>query len=261
MKTIKDVVIRFNGLWQECFDVGFPPLGLTRQEFEAEAKRMGYINGYKFMEECTEKGKPNLPDDVMVSVMTHGRGRLPAGHVGFWNWNSSEIKSFRIVDPRYKPVDEVSEIAESINKAEYVSELRDNKPFDRKVSGFVKAAANKIVDDIMKKEPIGMSEKKWHERGELPPVGSFFDYVVGSHHHRTNVIHEHNGLVWLDGIGLVKFDPEKFRPIKTHREKVIEAVDSLIHDYQAGAEIRTEFLNVLYDAEMLVLPQDSGDTE
>lgn len=71
----------------------------------ATAKRMGYINGYKYMEECTEKGKPNLPDDIIVSVMTYGRGRLPAGHVGFWNWDSSEIKSFRIVDERYKPAD------------------------------------------------------------------------------------------------------------------------------------------------------------
>lgn len=289
MKTIEDAVIQFGGVWPEfswgeskqnkhaivktikqwedveegkiyhkgyigkggtSIDPEFCEVVCTRSEFESCAKRLGYINGYRWGVEYSTNGKPELADDVLVEFRYSEGGIWFDKAVGDSRWLVGGAVSFRITDPRYKPV---SEMPESKPDAEFVSESLDCKQNAESVSEWFENNAPTVYG---KKD-----ENNWHELGELPPVGALFDYVDSTHYHRTSVIHERNGLVWLDGIGLVKFDPEKFRPIRTHREKVIEAVDSLIHDYQAGAEIRTEFLNVLYDSGMLVLPQKSGNTK
>lgn len=256
MKTIKDAVIELDGKWPEQakdskwfviltkkLDGSHSELKLKRSEFESTAKRMGYINGYKYMEECTEKGKPNLPDDVMVSVLTHNRGRLPAGHVGFWNWDSSEIRSFRIVDQRHKPVDEVSEISESINKAEYVSEISKSKDFDMKVSETEQS-------------------NSWHYRGLLPFSGTKVELWIGGQYKEDVEFlcrRKFDLVFWRftnDSVDSAPTPTAEVKPIRTHREKVIEAAISI-----ASGGLTKEMYSALYDAGMLVLPQDSSDTK
>ncbi len=313
-KTIKDAVIEFGGVWPEfswneskqnkhaivktikqwedeegkiyhkghigkggtSLDSEFCELVCTKSEFEAEAKRMGYINGYKFMEECTEKGKPNLPDDVMVSVMTHGRGRLPAGHVGFWNWRSSEIKSFRVVDERYKPVSEISEskpdaefeitdahwenapvwaidIRNRFGKLVYTDGDRHCKDVDSFSWGKFYSVAEHPVVSV--RPAIEKPESNWFERGEHPPIGI-----------ECEMTHEGGWIkckpIGFDGEGLVcklyvpegkginiKFMPcygYKFRPIRTEREKFIEQAWDRLRGDTAHKET-TELLGQLYD--------------
>lgn len=151
------------------------------------------------------------------------------------------------------------ELHKTINKAEYVSEISKSKDFEMNVSA-------------------AEQNNSWHERGELPSFGDKF-ILKGKHsidrdEREAEVTYSSNQNIVFNLFNqygevsneicysLSDFDARYIAmPIRTHREKVIEAVDSLIHDYQAGAEIRTEFLNVLYDSGMLVLPQYSGDTK
>lgn len=238
MKTIKDAVIKFNGVWPEftwnesdknkhaiiktikqledneegkiypnghigkggtSFDPEFCELVYTKSEFEAEAKRMGYINGYEWGKEYPTNGKrTDLPDDVVVQVKADcffGWTRKPDLIVNLC-WNS--ITAFKITDPRYKPV---SEISESNPDAVVVSEN---------------------------------PESNWFERGELPPVGTICEYTLGN----SEIWYKCEIHYTVENDGVVMFAPHlnhkkycsihgssgaKFRPVRTEREKFIDA--------------------------------------
>lgn len=87
-----------NNIWK-CGSSSFESL-FTREEFEATAKRMGYINGYKFgIEYPTNGKKPDLPDKCQVrwfdGVET---GETSAGWL---NWHG--VIKFEIIDQLYNP--------------------------------------------------------------------------------------------------------------------------------------------------------------
>lgn len=164
------------------------------------------------------------------------------GNLSWFFGSKCNIKSFKIIDKRYKPAD-----------TSYLNELTQPQSLTHSEEG--------------------LTHSEWHERGELPPVGvefeSYFAMDTEPKWNKCKVAYssnEHTILIFDDGEeNYYETDKlrkiAKFRPIRTEREKVIEAVDSLIHNYQAGAEIRTEFLNVLYNAGMLVLPPKKSDTK
>ncbi len=75
----------------------------TKGEFQQRAKELGYINGYRYGVEYPTNGeRPTLPDDTLVSVKDkhwlHGHEQI-----GAWEW--SLLKTFKILDQRYKPAD------------------------------------------------------------------------------------------------------------------------------------------------------------
>lgn len=132
MKTIKDAVIERGGKWFSCADceggdfevtwfnaisgvvthvVICGALHIEKEQFESEAKRMGYINGYLWGKEYPTNGKrPDLDSDVRVTAKFNGKWQSYGDeydNVEAWNWQTAQ--SFRITDPRYKPVGEASE--------------------------------------------------------------------------------------------------------------------------------------------------------
>jgi len=235
MKTIEDVVIRFDGLWQECFDVGFAPLGITRSEFESAASKMGYINGYRWGVEYPTNGKrPDLPDDLLVDRNYGYRFEHGQAEVSCVDWLG--CKSFKITDPRYKPAD-----------TSYLKKVSEAERFG-----------------IM--PPMNINERcdlnNWHERGELPPVGELCEFRIAlskEYSKCTFVGINSNKNFVIEAYGKYSSYHEgqiEFRPIRTHREKVIEAAISI-----ARGGLTKEMYSALYDAGMLVLPQDSSDTK
>jgi hypothetical protein len=121
----------------------------------------------------------------------------------------------------------------------------------------------KVIDELYKPKPA--PTKPWFEAGELPKAGTkclcYFDdgrecwhecVIIGSidgemknGYLAVSLIGKHERkLAWVND----------FKPIKTDKEKAIESADAAIHEYSAGAEIRTELLGALYDAGLLRLP-------
>lgn len=169
----------------------------TQEEFTQHARELGWINGYKYGVEYPTNGKkPDLPDDFIVTTTVNdSRGWLEPSTVSTRRWELAE--AFRIVGERYKP-----------KQPAYAS--RDEM------------AKHSIIGDMQ-------LDNSWHERGELPPVGTECevsncgsDFVwckikyMGSHicvvqHRNYNDQHYH-----LSGA-------LRFRPIKTEREKFVDA--------------------------------------
>jgi len=82
----------------------YPSSVCTVAEFKKRARELGWINGYKWGVEYPTNGvKPDLPDDVVVSWRDcDGRSNDCAS--GNLNWHG--VLHFRIVDERYKPVEQ-----------------------------------------------------------------------------------------------------------------------------------------------------------
>lgn len=94
---------------------GIPPEGasllkicgheLTLNDFKHRARELGWCNGYKYgVEYETNGNKPDLPDGVEIEHSVYGNfeEKVKAGLIVNW----SRIDKFRIVDERYKPVEQ-----------------------------------------------------------------------------------------------------------------------------------------------------------
>lgn len=125
MKTIQDAVVDFGGKWPETADsLSFYPDGkgcyspywvyfgdalsgqhiCTRAEFEAEAKRMGFVNGYRWgVEYPTDGKKPELRDDVLVNCYGFDEYKYGEDVVSERQWDL--MGKFIVTDERYKPAD------------------------------------------------------------------------------------------------------------------------------------------------------------
>ncbi len=100
----------------------------------------------------------------------------------------------------------------------------------------------------------------WHERGELPPVGVECEYIdnharnykkckidfIGA---RLVVINTESG-----GEKAIAINKVKFRPLKSYRDKAIEAASTIFIN-QRSDELSV-CLGALYDAGLLRLPED-----
>lgn len=260
MKTIKDAVIELGGKWPKEFALGYMSYDgyrlyydatgyqvCVKEQFESTAKRMGYINGYLWGKEYPTNGKrPDLPDDVVVQL-TLNSFNINHEEAETANWSGSF--KFKITDQRYKPVDEQEYEPVIITGADIVSGGGGG--------GFMPKAEPYF--------PPKKPESNWFERGELPPVGVECEFNNNGAWIKCKLVYKgkKRGMIEKMPSGdeqAITFERcvGKFRPIKSHREKVIEAAMKCC---QAFPSTQLNFAEKLYEAGMLVLPQNSGDTE
>lgn len=188
------------------------------------------------VEYATIDYKPELGDDVIVSIYIGSDKRWHTSRVGEFNWTTPTIKRFCIIDERCKPVSKNPEFKPD---AAVVSEKSESKPNAT------------IVSET--------SKSNWYERGELPPVGMVCESYDFSHSQwvKVKTLDAETGskelaCVTVDEYGSYGrlFFGCKFRPIRTEREKTIDAAKNVIEkntgDYPN--------LEALYDAGLLRLP-------
>lgn len=262
MKTIKDAVIELDGKWPKEFALGYMSYDGYRlyydatgyqvcvnEQFEAEAKRLGYINGYEWGKEYPTNGKrPELADDVLVAYQHETMGGLcfDSDRVEDVGWLS--VVSFKVTDPRYKPVD-----------TSYL-----NTPTQ--------------TQSLTHSEWYNYEEKRPHVAGILPPIGSEVIYKVWNKDTVSDenakrdgcildVVAHHDGLIvgvskdlyfstCCNSTWVLPVD-HATRTAELHREKVIEAAV----DYLAGYEKIKDIAAHLYDAGMLVLTGTNCNTK
>ena len=318
MKTIKDAVIELSGRWPSEregdtlafghvvkdywaqyhgeLDLSCETEICTRTEFETTAKRMGYISGYLWGKEYPTNGKrPDLMDDVEIDVClddhSEGNGGWLGRNISVGSRNlGAKITAFRITDPRYKPVDEVSDdevistlgdIAITKDAIHYSLTAASLELAFERVGGVAGRLAADEVNNALREsckellsDPGNQLASHWHERGELPPVGAeceigwngseSHEWYKGAVAYRSE---KYTVIVYDDGREICYRKSEltdiEFRPIKSHREKVIEAaMKANIHtSKQDPRDMMVAVIHKLYDSGMLVLPQDSGDTK
>lgn len=179
----------------------------------------------------TNGQEPDLLDDVIVEQYSTADEKWHKGAAGTWNWKARTITKFRIIDERYKPAEKPNALTPEASLTHSDSSLTHN----------------------------------WFERGELPQVGFNFEaYFDGDDKPKWNagvvayISDEHVILKFDDGDenyydhkALLK--KAKFRPIKTDKEKAIDAAAKIAEEHnKSGAK---EFYGALYDAGLLRLPE------
>lgn len=197
-----DLVAAFTLSSGEVTQISVDDIGtISSQEFETTAKRMGYINGYRWgLEYATNGKRPDLPDTLLVKYQhkTDGEWLNNPFPVDGWAWEETS-KAFKIVDEAYKPAD----------------------------TSYLNALSN---PESLTHSEEGLTHSEWHERGELPPAGS--EIEVFTEHEEVRAIH----VVWSGDNVAFGYDLNapfvyahfsalayKFRPVRTEREKFIDA--------------------------------------
>lgn len=239
MKTIEDAVIELGGKWPVdhnylfyrnnsyfCAPYNESPTYqdkaiCSKSEFESCAKRLGYINGYRWGVEYPTNGKrPDLPKDARVSCKISGEWERDddySDEVDYWNW--PKLQAFKVIGQRYKPadtsyLDAAIEISESKHEEATVSEKPESKQNEPDVSDLIIAlsdASSLAVD-------LGMLDRA---REIMSVCNSVKD--------------------------------------KDAREKVIEAAENgMLTSRVSNAQRKT--IKRLYDLGMLVLPPKKSDT-
>ena len=218
----------------------------TTEKFTQRARELGWINGYKCGVEYPTNGKkPDLPDDVDVDINFANLGNDWHGpsKVGHWKWDARQILRFRIVGERYKPkepeqqtkrIKDLSDVIFAVSDAISVAVDAGAMPAARELQ--------KINRDLLAKDhAVGVGQHElqakpdnsWHERGELPPAGTVCDAYDFGHSQWIRVKtldaksrdelacatikdEVYGRLIWCN----------KFRPIKTERELLIDVIAS-----------------------------------
>jgi hypothetical protein len=104
---------------------------IYKQEFQQRARELGWINGYKWGVEYPTNGKkPDLPNDIVVMFHHFKEGNKPVNKLDFtlFDW-------FKIVDTRYKPVEQKQETIASNTSDWY--DYSEQKPIARPPIGEV----------------------------------------------------------------------------------------------------------------------------
>lgn len=202
---------------------GIKPISLCKHSYLSQrARELGWINGHKWGKEYeTNDKKPDLPDDVnlLCEYKSHSIYEETSLECSEINW--VDVLSFRIVDERYKPAAEL---------------VKDGL---------------EICEKIEKK--LTSVDNDWHIRGEWPPVGveceilqsnisGDLDWV------RVKVIAytEKSVVIEMLGSEILRSRDFKFRPIKSERERFIEAASRVLHQTEGGI-INDISLGQMYD--------------
>ena len=253
MKTIKDAVLDLNGKlpsreytkhssvagWYLTKGGGLAHFSscvwFDVKEFEAEAKRMGYINGYLWgVEYQTDGNCPDLDDDVLVEAKLHNGPWHPGGEDAVDEFHWEVFSHFRITDQRYKPEPESASLDGRIVMTSESIEV---------------ASGNSLPGDFPFATAVEPA-KTWFEAGELPPIGSKV-CVTGSGSYDEVIIVAHD-----KGVAVVRLpDGEKYwgvnicylRPLRIEREKFIDAAVSAVGGSQAIINANA-VLGKLFDA-------------
>lgn len=100
----------------------------------------------------------------------------------------------------------------------------------------------------------------WHDRGELPPVGEECEVYIEQRNCWAKVkvlAVDGDYIVWRNGSdnkSYIGTNKDNVRPIRTEREKAIEAASKIAEEHnKSGAK---EFYGALYDAGLLRLPEE-----
>lgn len=228
-ESIETMDIRINE-WK-----GIPPAGangysIGNDNFSLDyiaqrARELGWCNCYKYGVEYETNGKkPDLPDDLIIEHSVFGNFEEPvrAGLIVSWG----RIDKFRIVDERYKPVE--------LFPARLMQDGENNQVFK-----------------------ADMSEKSWHEKGELPPVGERCEWRP---HSPTKANWKSCTIDYIHGDSICVTNDDsyktkqvlrnvKFRPLKTERERFVEAVTNAVKAKHAAPDsVYKNFAIALYDA-------------
>lgn len=216
-----DLVAAFTSSSGEVTQISVDDIGtILRSEFEAEAKRLGYINGYRWGVEYPTNGKrPDLADDVEILRRYQSSSRFTDSTVKQSAWHL--VGSFIMVDPRHKPAD-----------TSYL-----NKPTQTQSLTHIEES---------------LTDSDWHERGDAPPAGTECEvmyagkfepcFVVGMDRFDNLVVQILKDGGSYERVSLIG----RFRPTLTEREKFIEqAWDKLRGDTPHKETI--EVLGQLYD--------------
>lgn len=262
-QLIERHVIDNNGQWSHETDEAWILAGqgqfkITREEFNAAADRM--------------RGKPDWsevlskhPDAQYLAQWPGDTGVGTGANVGLW------ISYDRMPECEggYL-VDEAHEVFHH-NKGSLIGDWRNTleKRPEQKVETVGEAisiamtnAANKMASDLRDVVNSAAPAKPWFEAGDAPPAGTYCQvkqknefvncYIVG--------LDDCGAIVYrIDGFYGAKMDQNSFRPIRTEREKAIDAAVKVctgvnIATTTDGLTMKT--LNKLYDAGLLRLPDN-----
>lgn len=182
----------------------------AKSKFTQRAKELGWINGYKWGVEYPTNGKkPELPDDVVVVVKFS-----PSDIV----WHKDFVQNWRWL-------------------AGGITSFR-------------------IVDERYKpKAEIVSADNSWHERGEFPPAGIECEVNFKHKWYKTKIVGMNDEFCvfdcrnFSDALYEGYDDPSVFRPIKTERERFVDAAFLAIRSM--GVVIYEEdapYLSALYDS-------------
>ena len=232
----------------------------TKDEFEQRARELGWCNGYKYGVEYETNGKkPDLPfSAIKLELKNIHFGTVKQScDSDFVKWEN--VKSFRIVDESYKPVEQKENKLESHQNEPKTERSRTLmsvyfggtdevfKPLPFRVP------AGKVLrcylEDVDSKPANVEPEKSWHEKGDLPPVGVECEWSTNGGHnwYKTKLIFSDNTVFLTSAYQLYKIDDPDvlFRPLKTERERFVEAAVKLNKAHQWTA---AEFAAAMYDA-------------
>jgi len=228
----------------------------TRSEFESCAKRLGYINGYRWGVEYPTNGKrPDLADDVICGVLDEVCGWCNdenEGNVGTWKWFS--VKAFRITDQRFKPADTsylyVKQQDHIVEANEKVSEWWDYDKLQVKSGKLIPVDSDVLFFD---RAPNPFKCKVMYSSEYVTVIrcidGSVNKEMIGVDISRCPFEESFNQIKPLDWNRKAEMD----------REKVIEAAMNVAE--KDCPECGIKILGALYNAGMLVLPSKKSDTK
>ena len=96
-------------------------------------------------------------------------------------------------------------------------------------------------------------DNSWHERGELPPVGTICEMIDDRATWRECKIiaHEDGACIgWIASLNspFYTYDKSEFRPLRTEREKAIDEMVKLIGHGYMSAEMAKELVIKMCDA-------------
>lgn len=191
------------------------------KDFEGRAKELGWVNGYLWGREYPTNGKkPDLPDDCEYHVKFNGMSKFDSICRTNKTWKTiwESVQYFKIVGDRYKPKQPES----------------NSKP----------------------------SDNSWHERGEFPTAGAECEVKFNGVWYETRVVGMNLDYCvfysreFKDTLYDAHNEPMNFRPIKSEKEKFIEAAIDSVGGEQAiiGARI---VLGKLYDSGCRFVSQES----
>lgn len=265
MKTVKDAVIENNGIWpkNQTSPMVYYGQHIFIPEFEEEAKRLGYINGYRWgVEYPTNSKRPELVDGISVVVQVNMQAGFTGEFPMFMREDWSNVVLFKITDQRYKPSDTSylnvgsvvrgdPSIRDELNLS--ADKLMIAKPFFVQHCNSPSVEFNGLNLEAgvysMKKEP----DNSWFEKGEFPPAGAECEVKFEGAWRKTTIVgmFGHDCVFVSNDFSPCVYDSFKsksnFRPIKSDCQKFIEsAIDAAIIDNGIPAAV-VPYLNEVFE--------------
>ncbi len=286
MKTLDDVIIELNGRLPEALkspakdgDIFMADKNVcvcnfesnrgwivgSAEQFQQRAKELGYVNGYRWgIEYATDGKRPELADDVVVSVESklYKIGQLSDAELAKWSWNV--CVKFKITDQRHKPADTSYLVAVAPKPSEVITWNVPTPEYKVVATGF---GGGGFINDI---GGGSGGESGWYcyetqKSLRLPPVGVECEWMppkpTKASWKRCTIDFIHGEIICVtnqcshkekQAIQNVLFRPlDHDRKAKAERQKV---VDAAIKVHKTAYGTVEDCFNALYDKGFLKLP-------